>query len=114
ARDLRLLRPELEGVEVAQHVTDGQRGHVDDAPAANEHEARLGPQPGAVTDRAARLGNEVLDLLPQPVGPGLPLPALEQRDDAREGTPLRAPAPALHGDLLAAGSVEQPVARRLR
>ena len=53
-------------------------------PAADEHGERLGLEAGALADRARHLAHVALVALAAPVGVGLGVPALDERDGALE------------------------------
>src|SRR5262249_40864587 len=114
-RDLAPARREVEGTEKAPRLGDRERRHLDDAPPADPHEARLGPEPGSLAGGATLLGVQALEGVAEPARPGVALAPLEQREQAREGTAYSAPpAVALDGDLdlLVARALEEDVLDR--
>ena len=81
---------------------------------ADQHRARLGPQPRALALRARSQRHVLLDLLARPVGVGLAIAPLEVGDDALERRRVRAAAaePVAVGDLqaVAVGAVQEELA----
>ena len=80
---------ELEAGQELQFVPDGLRGELPDVDAADAHRQRLGLQPGALARPAGDLAHELLEALPLPVGFGLAVPALQDRDHALVGRVVR-------------------------
>ena len=84
-RDLRLLRAELEAVEEAERVARSRAPTPPTMlrpPTRTKRASRRSRVPSQVGQRASR--HQPLDLVAEPGGARLALPALEQRDDAGE------------------------------
>ena len=62
----------------------GEPADLGDVLAAEEHGERLGLEAGALADRARHLAHEALVAVTAPLGVGLGVAALDERDDALE------------------------------
>ncbi len=82
--DLPLAVAELDVAQELVALADREPAHVGDRPATDEHRQRLGLEPGAVAHRAGHLAHVALVAVPAPVGVGLVVPALHERDRALE------------------------------
>ena len=101
-------------VDPGERAADRHRRELVDRHAADEHGARLGPQPRALARRARHERHVLLDLLADEVGVGLLVAAVKVRDDALEARRVRAPAAVAvlvrDLDAVAVGAVEEQVA----
>ena len=102
--DLPLTVGELDVAQERVALADRQPADVGDRPAAEQHRERLGLEPGALADRARHLAHVALVAVAAPVGLGLAVPALDERDRALEAGVVAAhpavPVPVLDVHLI--------------
>ena len=118
--DLPLAHREVDVGQELGRLVDGQRADLGDVLAADEDGEDLRLEPGTLALRARHLAHVALVALAAPVGVGLGVPSLDERDDALEPGrvgPVAAVAVAvLHVDLVVL-AVEQrfrgPLGQRL-